>query len=110
MEQETSGFDRWLEFVEMSARGLNRVAAYSVISRLANEAFGAHLYFAEILGRRWSYLAGKVDEQPLEADICRIPLNGNIGLVSDCWGTLSEGQCEKLVGFLKNLIAAQQGQ
>ena len=109
MEQEISDFDRWLQSIEASARGLNCVAAYSVISRLVNEAFGAHLWFAEILGRRWSYLAGKVDETPLADKMCRIPLDENIGLVSDCWGTLSEGQREKLVGFLSKFASGQRG-
>lgn len=108
MGQEISGFDNWLQSLEVSTRGLQLLPALNVVAGLAGDAFGARLWFAEILGRRWSYVAGKAGEQPLEHEMCRIPLEGNIGLVSDCWGALPEGDRRKLVAFLNGLIFSRQ--
>jgi len=108
MEQEISGFDKWLQSAEVTTRGLQLVPTLNSVAGLAGKTFGARLHFAEILGRRWSYIAGEIGEQPLEHEVYRIPLEGRIGLVSDGWGAISESDRGKLVAFLNRLITSRQ--
>jgi hypothetical protein len=104
MERETSCFDSWLESLETTVRDLELIPALGTVSELALERYGARFWFSQMFGRRWSYIAGAVGDYPAPSSICRIPLTKNIGLVSDTWGTLAEGDRNKLVTFLERLI------
>jgi hypothetical protein len=108
MEQETSTFEPWLRTVGPTTRGLPLADALDVVAQRAAEAFGARLWFVEILGRRWSYVAGQRSERPAAAAIERIRLGGNIGLVSDDWGMLMGHESSRLVAFLRQLVASEQ--
>jgi len=105
MVQETSTFDAWLKALEEATRGLELVRSLDVVARVAAEAFGARLWFVEILGRRWSYIAGQRSDAPVESLIERIPLRGNIGLVSDDWGTLPGDKRARLIAFLGEMVS-----
>lgn len=104
MERETSGFDRWLRTVECVTRELSLVGAFGAVSRLVNEAFGAQVWFVEVMGRRWSYVAGELRDRPAQATVTRVYLNGKFGLVSDTWGTISKPERAKLIAFLERLV------
>ena len=104
MEHETSDFDRWLRTFEEIVRGLQLVPALDNIAWLADEAFGARLWFAPILGRRWSYIAGMYGDDPSEFEMARVPLGRDIGLVSDTWGTLSEHERDRFIAYIRQLI------
>ena len=104
MERETSGFDGWLRTVECVTRELSLVGAFDAVSRLVNEAFGAHIWFVEVLGRRWSYVAGEPGDQPAQSTVARVRLNGKFGLVSDTWGVISRSERAKLIAFLEKLV------
>ncbi len=56
------------------------------LEKLAEEAkkkFGVNVWFAEVLGKRWSFLAGEKDEEfflpPVKILLCE-----NLGLVVEC--------------------------
>lgn len=109
MERETSGFDRWLLTVDCVTHKLSLVTALEAVSRLVEEAFGTHLWFAELLGRRWSYVAGRMGDQPAQSTVRRIRLSGKFGMVSDTWGTIAESERVKLIAFLKKLVTSRDG-
>jgi hypothetical protein len=108
MERETSGFDRWLFTIEAVTRELPLVSSLERVSRFAEETFGARVWFAEILGKRLSFVAGDMGDHPTQWPVVCIPLNGKLGLVSDNWGTLSEPEQAKLIAFLEALANSRQ--
>ena len=105
MERETSDFSVWLPVVEDVTKNLGLIDSLDAVAELAGKGFGVRLWFVQILGRRWSYLAGEMPEHPTGSDIQRIELERNIGLASDSWEGLTEGHRIKLVRFLNRLIA-----
>ena len=108
MENETSDFDRWLRRVEASTDGLDVANALEAVARLARDAFGARLWFAEILGKRWSHIAGPGTVAPAESEICQIAINDKLGLVSDTWGRLSDQRDRAtFVAFLRQLVGSK---
>ncbi len=108
MARETSGFEGWLRTVDAVTREVPLVSALDAVSRLAREAFGARLWFVEILGRRWSYVAGEGGAEPGRSPVARILLDGRFGLVSDTWGTASDEDRAQLVAFLRNLVKVRK--
>lgn len=109
MERETSDFDDWLRTVETELEDSGLVDSLNRLALLASRDFGVRLWFVEIFGRRWSYVAGEMPERPPGRDIQRIELVGNIGLVSDSWERLSEAYRARLVEFLNRLISERSG-
>ena len=105
MEHAISDFDRWLDSIETQAQGLQLVPTLDFIASSAGVNFGLHIWFVEILGRRWSYIAGEVRDTPSESEIVRIPLKNDFALVANGWGTLSEPQRDKFVVFVTHLIS-----
>ena len=108
MVHETSTFDSWIRNVEQSTHGTELVQALDIIARDAAETYGARLWFAEILGRRWSYMGGYRSEAPTELPAKRISLGADIGLIADDWGTFSSCECARLLGFLRHLVALER--
>jgi len=95
--------------VDCVTRELSLVSALDAVSRLVDEAFGARLWFVEVLGRRWSYLAGEMGDQPAQSELTCIRLNGKFGLVSDAWGAISETERAKLIAFLEKFVTSRHG-
>ena len=103
---ETSTFDNWLKALEEATHGPELVRALDVVAQLAAESFGARLWFVRILGRRWSYIAGYRSQTPAAPPMERIPLgDGDFGLVSEGWGTLSSDERRRLITFLGEMVA-----
>ena len=105
MERETSDSDGWFKTMETATDNLGLSDSLYMVARHVKEEFGVRLWFVEIMGPRWSYIAGTTPEHPPELDIHRIKLEENIGLVSDSWKGLPDDCCTKLVEFLNRLIA-----
>ena len=105
MERETSDFDDWLRTVEAATEDIGLVDFLGKLATLTSKNFGVNLWFVEIHGPRWSYIAGEMPEQPPPTGVERTELGENIGLVSDSWEKLSEDDWMKLVEFLKRLIS-----
>ena len=108
MESGTSTFDDWLESIGcMSAeRDLNVVL--DVISSQAERAFGMRIWFAQVLGRRWSYIAGLRSERPTWSETAKIPLAAGIGLVAESWGELSLQEQDRLRASLDRLVGSKR--
>jgi len=84
------------------------VAALHTMSERARRELNFHIWFVEILGRRWSYIAGVMDEEPPQSQVARIPLRNNIGAVSDSWELLPKSKQKKLIDFLKQKISEKR--
>ena len=108
MARETSTFSDWLSDVVREAAVSDLVTALAAAARKAEDAFGARFWFAEIMGRRWSYVAGDRAETPALCEFERIPLGPRMGLVAADWGTLDEDERATLVGFFTDLVRARQ--
>ena len=105
MEKEISGFESWLESVELQISGYNISNSLEVISRLVNEKFSARVWFANIFGNRWSYIAGKKSDLPSLESATRITLTNGVGLITGSWGLLGQRDIEKLETFLRRLLS-----
>jgi len=108
MESGTSTFDDWLESVGQAASGRDLHVALDIISSRAERAFETRIWFAQLLGRRWSYLAGLKSERPAWSQAQKIPLTAGIGLVAESWGELSVREQERLKVFLVRLVASKR--
>jgi hypothetical protein len=96
-ERGTCTFDDWARAVEEETEGRGH----------ARDSFGAHLWFVEILGRRWSYLAGEVRDQPAGSWLMREKLDHNIGIVIESWGAMGREDRGRFRALLNRLIAAR---
>jgi len=108
MEVGTSDFESWLNSVKTIARDRPLVPALDLAAKSADTAYGATLWFGEILGRRWSYIAGQRNDAPSGAEMEHISLDDTIGVVANGWGGLSERQSGAFVGFLRELVSARR--
>lgn len=108
MESGTSIFDDWLESVGHMAAGRDLHVALDIISSQAGETFGARIWFTQMLGRRWSYIAGLRSERPTWSETAKIPLAAGIGLVAESWGELSLQEQDRLQVFLERLVVSKR--
>ena len=67
------------------------------------DTYGVEVWFAEILGRRWSYVAGRKQEGAL-LPTRRIELTGRYGMVSDGWERIPAETGQALVCSLREVI------
>ena len=107
MEAGISDFESWLESVKTKAHDLPLVPALDLVAESVDGAYGASISFAEILGRRWSYIAGRRGDAPLASEMLCIPLDDTIGLVANGWEGLSETQRGDFVASVRELVLAK---
>ncbi len=105
MGRETSDFDDWLRTIEAVTLNLGLVDSLDKLATLVSKRSGVSLWFVEIHGPRWSYIAGEMPDQPPTIGVERVELAGKIGLVSDSLDRLSQEDRMKLLEFLKRLIS-----
>lgn len=103
----TSASSRIAAVLGVKAR-LPLTQALDDFSRLAADVFGARIWFAEILGLRWSYIAGVRPAAPA-ADVERIELGSDIGLLAGGWGDATPDERSEMVAFLRNLAGSAKG-
>lgn len=108
MESGISTFDGWLESVGRMAAGRDLHAALEVISSQARQAFGARIWFAQVLGRRWSYIAGLRSQRPACYEAQKVPLAAGVGLVAESWSKLPLEQQARLRAFLERLVVSSE--
>jgi hypothetical protein len=75
----------------------------SEISREIKEKFGVCVWFAEILGRRWSYIAGEKGEEDLFMPPERVQLSERLGAVIEC-GDIPEDKLDEIISFLRRKV------
>ncbi|MDD5723162.1 MAG: hypothetical protein PHY29_05410 [Syntrophales bacterium] len=68
------------------------------------ETYGVKVRFAEIMGRRWSYIAGRKEDGISLFPSRRIELTDRFGLVSDGWENILADEREAIVSSLRETI------
>ena len=106
--KEISDFDIWVEKLHTQTRDLALTEALGVVAQIARTTYGLRLWFVEILGRRWSYIAGEHGTEPTASSVVPVYLNDRMAVLSDNWGCLPEKAQAGLVAFLKNLARLTQ--
>lgn len=92
MEKETSiSEDKLIE-------KLNQVAAF------VKKKYGIHIRFAEILGKRWSYIAGEKEDIFILPLTERIKVNERFGLIADRWEEIPERERNNLFSLLQRML------
>lgn len=74
------------------------------VANLVKEKYNVSIWFAEILGKRWSYIAGQKEGEISLLPPERIELNERFGIVSDMWGKIPVNERESLISSLKETI------
>lgn len=100
MGKEIFVFENWLKKLESITASKELKEALQIIAQEAFERFGARMWFAEILGKRWSHIAGCGGDFPAPPE--QILLTPRFGLVAEAWGSLCEK--EAFLSFLRNLL------
>jgi len=78
--------------------GLCQVAA------LIKRNYGVSVWFVEILGKRWSYLAGEEEMiSPLSSNE-RVKIDERFGLIADRWKEIPEKDRRKIIASVKRII------
>lgn len=103
MGKETCAFEEWLRNLKESTRERGTQEALQVIAQELLEHFGARIWFAEILGKRWSHIAGCGGDFPIPPE--QILLTPRFGLVAEAWGSLSPKEKEALLAFLRDFLS-----
>ncbi len=85
---------------EFSGEFLDELAR---ISEEVRKKYGVCVWFAEILGRRWSYIAGEKGEEDIFMPPHRVQLGERLGAVIEC-GDLPEEKINEIVSFLKKKV------
>ena len=85
-----------------------RFALLDELSRRAADVFGARIWFTEIIGLRWSYIAGIRPAAPAN-EVERTNLEGNLGLVSNGWGEMTTDERVSLAAFASELARDSLG-
>ena len=106
--REPMDFRKWLKAVWGGTRDLQLAPALDAVSKLAGDTFDTHLGFVEMNGEHESHLAGARDDRPVPSTNNHIPLYGEVHLIPDNWGGLSESEQAKLVIFLRRLVFSKQ--
>ena len=77
-------------------------------SRYIRDVYGIDICFVEIIGRRWSYLAGRKGETLSPFPPRRITLTDRFGIVSDGWENIPVDQGEIIISSLKEALKAYE--
>lgn len=74
------------------------------IADLVKKKHGVSIWFAEILGKRWSYIAVQKELEMSLLPTVRIELNEGFGVVSDRWEQIPSDEREKIILSLRKTI------
>jgi len=109
MEKGISIFDDWLMSINQRVRASRKLDdTLHIIATEAERFFGIRIWFARVMGRRWSYVAGTKSDQPSRNDRWKSGLDAGIGMTVESWGVLSSQQQERLKVFLNMLVLDKQ--
>lgn len=97
MERETFTFKEGLKVY------LNQMAQRMM------ETYGVDVWFAEIMGKRWSYIAGRKKEKDVALlPPRRIELTGRFGIVSDGWERVPTDEAEIIISLLREAVRSYE--
>ncbi|MBC7217516.1 MAG: hypothetical protein H5U36_05030 [Candidatus Caldatribacterium sp.] len=103
MAKETCAFEDWLHKFQEELKEEELEKALAAIAEMLRERFGARVWFAEILGKRWSHIAGCGGDFPIPPE--QILLTPRFGLVAEAWGSISCAEKERLLSFLRDFLS-----
>ncbi|HOO89468.1 MAG TPA: hypothetical protein PLA74_01465 [Syntrophales bacterium] len=78
------------------------------MAKRIHETYGASVWFAEIMGRRWSYLTGWNEETAASFTARRIELTGRFGVVVEGWEQIPTEESEALIRSLRETITTYE--
>ena len=100
--KETYEFEKWLEQIEEKVQGLYREEKLEVIAEEIYSRYGVRVWFSEILGKRWSHIAGWGGYDP--TPIHQILLSPRYG-VTIGGDEIPEAEREALLSFIKKELS-----
>ncbi len=74
---------------------------FTEMARRIRDTYGIDVWFAEITGKRWSYLAGRTGEEESPLPARRIELTDRFGMISDEWDRIPADESEAIVSSLR---------
>lgn len=98
MEKEMSSFKE--KKIELN-NNFSLIDKLNIIVEHFRENYDVEVYFCEIIGKRWSFIAGKANSYLPQR---RIQMTENLGLVIDD-SNLSEPQINKLIDVIESALA-----
>jgi hypothetical protein len=108
MEQEIYDFNNWCKSIRLKTKEVGITEALNTISNRFKQELGLNIWFAIILGHRWSYLAGVMNEDQLCTNLKRVRLLYDFGLISNNLNLLSKKKRNQLISFINELILTAQ--
>lgn len=103
MEKGTSAFETWLREIQEEVAKRELPDALRTVAEEILKRYGTRIWFAEILGKRWSYITGCGGEDPLP--LRQIPLTSRFGLVAEKWECIPPLEGEAILAFLREFLA-----
>lgn len=85
------------------------IADLGVLAKIAWRNLGVSVWFVEIAGKRWSYIAGERVAAPSQDRLMRIPLVADLGMMVDGWQRLDPGQQREVIDFMRRLVGELAG-
>lgn len=104
MENGTCAFKTWLFSIKKNT------TIDELFARIAEELlrrYNVRVWFAEILGKRWSYRAGVGPEFPTPL-LHHVPITPRFGMVVEGWEKIPEEDRSALLHFLRDHLAEEQ--
>jgi hypothetical protein len=86
---------------EISISKENLIAKFTGAAEVVKRKYGIDIWFVEIFGKRWSYIAGSKDEEISFLPPERIELSPQFGMMSEGWYKIPAEERENLVSSLK---------
>ena len=80
------------------------VREINALAETLEKRHGVRLWLVEVLGRRWSYVAGQQDKGVSLLPPHRIRLNDRFGIVSHGWADLPCEEKKRLLGLLREAV------
>lgn len=102
MERETCAFEEWLSTLQKDIEKEDLIPALSRMASAIFERYRVRVWFAEILGKRWSYIAGEGGDTPLP--LFQVVLSPRFGFAAERWSDIPSPEREILLVFLQEFV------
>lgn|GEM_PF-2413270 len=100
----TSEFDKWAQKTEKELHNIDGFTEkLEYLARALRERYGIAVRFVEILGKRWSHLAGWGDEHP-SFHFEQIRLSEKLGMVVETNHPIPDLEKKRLTAWVKEKI------
>jgi len=100
--KETYEFEKWVEQIEEKIKGLSREEKLEVIAEEIYSRYGVRVWFSEVLGKRWSHIAGWGGYDP--TPVHRVLLSPRYGMTIE-EERVPEKERKVLLNFIKRELS-----